>query len=48
MGVQKHQSVFCLDFDTWQDLIDVYDIKECIIPHRQEEEPAKSGRGWYG
>ncbi|PLB37921.1 non-structural maintenance of chromosomes element 4 family protein [Aspergillus candidus] len=48
MGIQKHQSVFCLDFDTWQDLIDAYDIKECIIPHRQEEEAAKSGRGWYG
>ncbi|KAL3471012.1 Nse4 C-terminal-domain-containing protein [Aspergillus californicus] len=46
MGLQKHQSVFCLDFDTWHDLIDAYNIRDSIIPNRQEEEHNTS-RGWY-
>ncbi|KAL5334367.1 Nse4 C-terminal-domain-containing protein [Aspergillus crustosus] len=37
-GVQKHQSVFSLDFDTWTDLIEVYNIEKSIIPARQEEQ----------
>ncbi|KAL4925149.1 putative nuclear protein Qri2/Nse4 [Aspergillus undulatus] len=37
-GVQKHQSVFSLDFDMWTALINTFNIKECIIPHREEEE----------
>ncbi|KAL4773582.1 Nse4 C-terminal-domain-containing protein [Aspergillus nidulans var. acristatus] len=45
-GVQKHQSVFSLDFDTWKDMIDAYNIKECIIPHREEEEN-DTAQGWY-
>ncbi|KAL2820501.1 Nse4 C-terminal-domain-containing protein [Aspergillus cavernicola] len=45
-GLQKHQSVFSLDFDTWHDLIEAYSIRDCIIPHRQEEEHNTS-RGWY-
>ena len=45
-GIQKHQAVFSLDFDTWQAIIDLYDRKDCIIPHRQEEQQTR--RGWYG
>lgn len=47
-GIQKRQAVFSLDFDTWRDLIDVFGIKESMIPHR--EEPGKTNRkgGWYG
>ncbi|KAL4941030.1 hypothetical protein BDV06DRAFT_212986 [Aspergillus oleicola] len=37
-GIQKHQSVFSLDFDMWNDLVKTFNIENCIIPHRQEEE----------
>ncbi|KAK1147289.1 hypothetical protein N8T08_001366 [Aspergillus melleus] len=46
-GVQKHQAIFSLDFETWQDLIDAYSIKESIIPHRREEGSQATGQGWY-
>ncbi|KAF7592644.1 nuclear protein [Aspergillus hancockii] len=46
-GVQKHQAVFSLDFETWRDLIEVYGIKESIIPHRAEEQHETAGQGWY-
>ncbi|KAI4218391.1 MAG: hypothetical protein L6R40_008778, partial [Gallowayella cf. fulva] len=47
-GTQKHQAVFHLDFDTWEDLIDAFDIKQSIIPHRQSEEDAQvNAAGWY-
>ncbi|PYH48950.1 non-structural maintenance of chromosomes element 4 family protein [Aspergillus saccharolyticus JOP 1030-1] len=36
-GVQKHQAIFTLDFETWHALIEAYAIDECIIPHREEE-----------
>ncbi|PWY90889.1 putative nuclear protein Qri2/Nse4 [Aspergillus heteromorphus CBS 117.55] len=36
-GIQKHQAIFTLDFETWRDLTKVYDIKESIIPHREED-----------
>ncbi|GAQ09371.1 hypothetical protein ALT_6692 [Aspergillus lentulus] len=47
-GVQKHQAIFSLDFETWRQLIDVYDIKESIIKHRPEEPSQSTGGGWYG
>ncbi|KAL8835744.1 MAG: hypothetical protein Q9176_006753 [Flavoplaca citrina] len=47
-GTQKHQAVFHLDYDTWEDLIDAFDIKDSIIPHRQsEDEPQVTASGWY-
>ncbi|KAL1974614.1 hypothetical protein VTN31DRAFT_4818 [Thermomyces dupontii] len=48
-GVQKHQAVFSLDFETWHDLVEVYDITESIIPHRTDEEEIQRNRpqGWY-
>ncbi|KAL8652046.1 MAG: hypothetical protein Q9210_002916 [Variospora velana] len=47
-GAQKHQAVFHLDFDTWEDLINAFDIKESIIPHRQsEDQPQVNATGWY-
>ncbi|KAL8851164.1 MAG: hypothetical protein Q9221_003884 [Calogaya cf. arnoldii] len=47
-GTQKHQAVFHLDYDTWEDLIDAFDIKESIIPHRQSEDEAEvNASGWY-
>lgn len=49
-GIQKRQSVFSLNFDIWQELIELLDITESIIPHRKEgEEPQNSTRrGWQG
>ncbi len=48
-NISKQQGVFHIDFDTWEDIIDAYDIKECVIPHRQTEEEANIGAsGWYG
>ncbi|EEP78850.1 conserved hypothetical protein [Uncinocarpus reesii 1704] len=37
-GLRKHQAVFSLDFPTFQDLIEVFDIQRPLIPHRTEEE----------
>ncbi|KAG8627399.1 hypothetical protein KVT40_004882 [Elsinoe batatas] len=44
----KHQAVFGIDYKTWQDLIEAYDIKESLIPHREEGGQTQLGRGgWY-
>ncbi|CAP94955.1 hypothetical protein NUH16_006886 [Penicillium rubens] len=45
-GVQKHQAVFSLDYETWYELIEVFKIEESIIPHRKEEEQVTS-TSWY-
>lgn len=45
-GVQKRQSVFSLDFDTWKAVIEAYGIDQCIVPHREEEEN-NTATGWY-
>ncbi|KAF2721708.1 Nse4-domain-containing protein [Polychaeton citri CBS 116435] len=46
---QKNQAVFALDFELWKQLIKAYDIKEPMIPHRQDEQTSDLGaRGWYG
>ncbi|KAJ6107825.1 hypothetical protein N7523_009148 [Penicillium sp. IBT 18751x] len=44
--IQKHQAVFSLDFETWRELIDVFEIEDSIIPHREEQEE-ETGRGWH-
>ena len=44
----KHQAVFSLDYATWRSLIEAFEIKEPMIPHRQEESTTQVGkRGWY-
>ncbi|PGH03123.1 hypothetical protein AJ79_07450 [Helicocarpus griseus UAMH5409] len=43
--MQKHQTVFSLDFETWEDLIEIFDIKEPVIPHREEEVSQSTSRG---
>lgn len=46
---ERHQAVLHLDFDTWEDLIDVFDINDSLIPHRQEGQEVQIGAtGWYG
>ncbi|KAJ5775650.1 uncharacterized protein N7511_000661 [Penicillium nucicola] len=44
-GIQKHQAVFSLDYETWEQLITVFNIKEPIIPHREEIEE-ETGMSW--
>ncbi|KAL9598365.1 MAG: hypothetical protein Q9219_004527 [cf. Caloplaca sp. 3 TL-2023] len=47
-GAKKHQAVFHLDFETWEDLIDAFEIKQSVIPHREDEEhPQVNQSGWY-
>ncbi|EME45398.1 hypothetical protein DOTSEDRAFT_170771 [Dothistroma septosporum NZE10] len=44
----KHQAVFSLDYGTWQDLAKAFNVKEPMIPHRDETEGQVIGdRGWY-
>lgn len=46
---ERHQAVLHLDFDTWEDLIDAFDIKDSLIPHRQTGQEVQLGAtGWYG
>ncbi|KAK8024069.1 hypothetical protein PG993_012135 [Apiospora rasikravindrae] len=45
---QRQQAVFHLDMDVWQDIVEVYRIREPLIPHRKEEKVKGPGaRGWY-
>jgi hypothetical protein len=47
-GVAKHQAVLSIDMEIWKELIEVFDIREPMIPHRKEEPPKQiGGRGWY-
>ena len=47
-NIEKHQAVFHLDFETWEDLIETFDIKKSVIPHRQPDPKAQiSASGWY-
>jgi len=44
----KHQAVLALDMQQWEELIDLFDIKEPLIRHREEEDHSSVGkRGWY-
>ncbi|KAF2465696.1 Nse4-domain-containing protein [Lindgomyces ingoldianus] len=47
-NVQKHQAVFSIDWPTWKKLIEAFDIKEPLIPHRVAEETNVSAGAWYG
>ena len=44
----KHQAVFSLDFETWQQLCKAYEVRDPMIAHRVDEQAAEMGaRGWY-
>jgi len=46
--ISKHQAVFALDHATWQQLVQAFEIREPMIPHRNDEPVAQLGsRGWY-
>ncbi|KAL8792999.1 MAG: hypothetical protein Q9195_004403 [Heterodermia aff. obscurata] len=44
---ERHQAVLHLDFDTWEDLIEAFDIKESLIPHREAGQNQIGATGWY-
>lgn len=45
---RKHQAVLAIDYGTWKQLIDAFEIRESMIPHRDDEQPTQMGeRGWY-
>lgn len=50
-GIQKHQAIFSLDFETFEDLIEVYNIRKPVIPPRDEQD-AEARKGavsfWQG
>jgi hypothetical protein len=44
----RHQAVLSLDMAMWQEMIEIFDVKEPMIPHRKEEEHSAVGKsGWY-
>ncbi|KAF2861566.1 hypothetical protein K470DRAFT_214745 [Piedraia hortae CBS 480.64] len=46
--MKRRQAVFALDYSTWQALVTAFDIREPMIPHREEDvEQRVGGRGWY-
>ncbi|KFY71345.1 hypothetical protein V499_08438 [Pseudogymnoascus sp. VKM F-103] len=46
--VSKHQAIFAIDMATWEELIEVFEIREPIIEHREEVvQRAVGARGWY-
>ena len=48
-NISKHQVVFHIDFPMWQSIVDTFNIKECVIPHRVEDSATMVGaNGWYG
>ncbi|EHL00183.1 putative Non-structural maintenance of chromosome element 4 [Glarea lozoyensis 74030] len=47
-GAMRHQAVLSLDMAMWKEMIEIFEIKEPMIPHRKEEEHSSVGRtGWY-
>ncbi|KAK3394256.1 Nse4 C-terminal-domain-containing protein [Podospora didyma] len=47
-GAMRHQAIMSIDMPIWKDIIDAFNIKEPIIPHREEQSPQGPGaRGWY-
>lgn len=45
--VEKRQAIFSIDYATWQALIEAFDIKTPLIPHREAEEVNVTSGGWY-
>jgi hypothetical protein len=47
-GVARRQAVLGMDVASWKELIDVFDIKQPMIPHRKEGNVRKAGgTSWY-
>lgn len=47
-GAMRHQAIMSIDMDIWRDIIEAFNIREPMIPHREEEQAGGPGaRGWY-
>lgn len=46
-GLSRNQAVLSIDFDTWEELKNTFNIKKSIIPHREEEEFDDGTGAWY-
>jgi len=47
--VSKNQAIVSMDYQSWEELVDLLDIRHPLIPHRAEEQQTQVGaRGWYG
>ncbi|KAK4145695.1 Nse4 C-terminal-domain-containing protein [Dichotomopilus funicola] len=47
-AAMRHQAIMSIDMATWRDIIEVFDIKEPMIPNREEDaQPGPGARGWY-
>jgi hypothetical protein len=48
-GAQRHQAIFSIDMEDYQNLIRAYNVRTPLIPHRNDEEgtPVNAG-AWYG
>ncbi|KAG6140906.1 hypothetical protein E4U12_005614 [Claviceps purpurea] len=47
-GASKHQAILSMDEETWREIIDVFQITQPMIPHRQQASQDEPGaRGWY-
>ncbi|KAK4102166.1 hypothetical protein N658DRAFT_423994 [Parathielavia hyrcaniae] len=47
-AAMRHQAIMSIDMATWRDIIDAFDIRQPMIPHRQEEmQQGPGARGWY-
>ena len=47
-NITRHQAVFSIDYPMWQQMVELFEIDEAIIPHRNDEQPTQTVRGWYG
>jgi len=45
----KHQAVLALDYGVWEELVQAFEVKEPLIPHREEEGQTQQvgSWGWY-
>jgi non-structural maintenance of chromosomes element 4 len=47
-STSKHQAILSIDMATWQDIVDIFELKEPMIEHRKEASHSGPGaRGWY-
>lgn len=47
-NVKKRQAIISLDYPSWRQLIDVFDITKPLIPHREPQVQDVGRAGWYG
>lgn len=47
---ERNQCILSLDHALWREMIEVFDLTECLIPDRSAEEAAATqvaANGWY-